>query len=264
MKKMRAIVLILGLAIAVLPARAQQQLPPGMTPSKQLIFQLLNQHRAENGLAPLTWDPALARAAQAHAQVMAQQGGTGIEHQYPGEADLMTRTTQAGAHFGTVAENIAATSGRLTEIDDGWMHSPGHRANILNPQFTAVGIAIVQGQGLTYAVEDFARGNVTAGPGQIEAQAIQILQSHGFQLDTSDAARKAARNSCDSTSAAPDGVMSAMQFNTTDLNQLPASILKAMPGASEHKLAVGACPAGHSQGGLAMYHVAVLMFGDGQ
>ena len=154
---MQVLVMVLGLTMAI-PVSAQE----GMTPAKQFLFHLTNQHRAENGLPPLMWDAALARAAQAHAERMSREPGS-IQHQYPGEPELAARVTEAGAHFSTAAENIGATTAHATDIDSAWMQSSGHRANILNQQLNAVGIGVVSVQGTLYAVEDFSRTSPADG-----------------------------------------------------------------------------------------------------
>lgn len=69
------------------------------------LMQATNEDRAQHGLGPLKWDPALARAAQRHAELMVRQGA--LSHQYPGEAALETRVGMQGAHFRVVAENLA-------------------------------------------------------------------------------------------------------------------------------------------------------------
>ena len=84
--------------MAVMPALAQQ------SPEQQVV-ELANEDRAQQGLAPLRWDPALAQAAAEHAQLMAQQPS--LSHQYPGEPDLVARSGSAGAHFRSIAENVA-------------------------------------------------------------------------------------------------------------------------------------------------------------
>ncbi len=47
-----------------------------------------------------------------------------------------------GGSFGTWGENVAAGYGSAAGVVDGWMNSAGHRANILNPAFTRIGVAI--------------------------------------------------------------------------------------------------------------------------
>src|ERR1700744_3550379 len=103
------------------------QTPP--TSPEQTLFQLTNQARAAHNLPPLHWDNALAAAAKAHVQRVRNEPGE-LLHQYPGEPDLTTRGAQAGAHFPPHAENV----GRGTDvplIQQTWMNSPSHRANIL-------------------------------------------------------------------------------------------------------------------------------------
>src|ERR1700754_327897 len=90
--------IVLGAAILAMPAWAQQAV-------EQQVMDLANADRAQQGLAPLKWDPALAQAAADHAQLMSQQPA--LSHQYPGESDLVTRTGAAGAHFRSIAENVA-------------------------------------------------------------------------------------------------------------------------------------------------------------
>src|ERR1700728_3940166 len=64
------------------------------------VMQATNEDRAQHGLGPLKWDPALARAAQRHAELMVRQGA--LSHQYAGEAALETRVGMQGAHFRVV------------------------------------------------------------------------------------------------------------------------------------------------------------------
>ena len=66
------------------------------------------------------------------------------------------RAGQAGAHFSLIEENVAVGP-TPAAIHDGWMHSPGHRTNLLNPEVDRVGIAVVASRGELYAVADYAR-----------------------------------------------------------------------------------------------------------
>lgn len=77
----------------------------GQSVEARQLMQATNEDRARNGLGPLKWDPALAHAAQRHAEIMVQHGA--LSHQYSGEADLVTRVSADGAHFREVAENLA-------------------------------------------------------------------------------------------------------------------------------------------------------------
>ena len=122
------------------PLTAEQVIarPLLVSPETQL-FTALNHERAAQGLPPLQWDNALAFAARHHADRMAQLNQ--LSHKLPSEPDLVTRASEAGARYSSIAENVAVGPDP-SAIHSMWMHSPGHRANILNPELTAVGIAV--------------------------------------------------------------------------------------------------------------------------
>jgi uncharacterized protein YkwD len=142
-------------ALAGMPVLGQQS-------PEQQVMALANADRAQHGLAPLKWDPVLAQAAAEHAQLMAQQPA--LSHQYPGEPDLAARAGAAGAHFRSIAENVALAP-NPEALEQEWMHSPPHRANILNPSMTTIGVGLVQRGGNYYAVQDFAATVAEMGPG---------------------------------------------------------------------------------------------------
>ena len=142
------------------------------------VMQATNQDRAQQGLGPLRWDPALARAAQRHAEIML--GRSALSHQYGGEADLETRVSQQGAHFHVVAENLAVAPNPET-LEGEWMRSPLHRANILDPRLNAIGVGLVRQGGNLWAVEDFSAGVAAIGSSQIERTIFQLLSERGLQ-----------------------------------------------------------------------------------
>src|SRR6266849_5772338 len=111
--------------------------------SERQLFDALNHERTTQGLSALQWDVALFKAARLHALRMANLNM--LEHQLPSESNLETRLAEAGARFSIIAENIAVGS-TPPIIHAGWMNSPGHRRNILDPRLTSVGIAAVRGQ----------------------------------------------------------------------------------------------------------------------
>jgi uncharacterized protein YkwD len=123
---MRFVMATLMVILTAVPVLAQES-------AEQQVLELANADRAQQGIPPLKWDPALAQAASDHAELMAQQAA--LSHQYPGEADLVARAGAAGAHFRSIAENVAlAPSPQALEKE--WMNSAPHRANLLNPAIT--------------------------------------------------------------------------------------------------------------------------------
>lgn len=122
------------------------------------LFAAANRERQAQGLPTLRWNLALADAARRHAQIMASRQS--ISHQFPGEPSLPARASKAGASYMALAENVAEAPS-AAEIHNLWMHSPGHRANILDRDMDSVGIAVAQRNGEFYAVEDFSKTKAT-------------------------------------------------------------------------------------------------------
>ena len=121
--------------------------------AEQALFRMINRDRAQAGLPELEWNEWLAQAARNHAEEMARHGQ--LSHQFPGEPGMRDRIAATALHFTASAENVALGP-TTAEINDDWMHSPGHRANILDPTYNAIGVAVVRGFDGLYAVTDFA------------------------------------------------------------------------------------------------------------
>jgi hypothetical protein len=224
--------------------------------TEQQVMDLTNADRAQQGLQPLKWDPALAQAAAQHAQMMAQQSS--LSHQYPGEPDLVARAGTAGAHFRSIAENVAlAPSPQALEQE--WMHSTPHRNNILDPHMNAIGVGVVKRGGNYYAVEDFADGVAEMGPQQIEMKIGQLLQQRGLQ---SASFTQDARQTCemDHGSAGGSSPRFIMRWEGSDLSRLPDVLEQKIATHQYHKAAVGACDSGNPQQGFTTYKVAVMLY----
>ena len=102
------------------------------------IFYYVNLERQRNGLSKLTCDVNVSYTAQSHAEDMARRNY--FNHVSPEGSTHATRLDNAGIRFALAGENIAwgLNSGR--EVVAKWMNSPGHKANILRRDFTAMGI----------------------------------------------------------------------------------------------------------------------------
>lgn len=88
---------------------------------------------------PLRWNPALANAALAHSQDMA--GRNYFSHTAPGGGTVAERVGKQGYGWTRIGENIAAGAGSVSQAMQGWLASPGHCANLMNPEFTEMGAA---------------------------------------------------------------------------------------------------------------------------
>lgn len=251
----RTLTTLITLVLLTTAAFAQKDVPS----AGQTLLQFINQHRGENGLQPLTVDPALTQAARAHAMLMSQQKGD-AQHQYPGEPDLVARAAQAGAHFHSVSENIASGSFRLEDLDRSWMKSDVHRANILDPKATAVGISVIDNHGSLYIVEDFAQSVADLSLDDVEKKAQQQLTDQGIKPAEVANARQDARKACETHANDAPNAIAVMQWDGADFSKLSAAILQNMPQARDHTAAVGACPNKRAGEGFTTYRAAVLIY----
>jgi uncharacterized protein YkwD len=100
---------------------------------------LINDYRAANGVGPLTLSPTLSAAAKAHSQDMATKNyfdHTGLDGSTPEQR--MTAAGYTGAN--ATGENIFAGDEKASGAFASWQNSPPHNANMLSPNFTAIGI----------------------------------------------------------------------------------------------------------------------------
>jgi uncharacterized protein YkwD len=116
----------------------------------KLTLCLLNKERAKRGLHTLDANRKATKAARSHNRLMVRKNC--FDHECPGEPDLVGRLTHSGylpcSCSWTVGENIAWGSGSYgspRRIVAGWMGSPPHRDNILNPRFEHIGVAVERG-----------------------------------------------------------------------------------------------------------------------
>ncbi|MDH6220939.1 CAP domain-containing protein [Streptomyces pseudovenezuelae] len=107
------------------------------------VVDLTNRERARAGLPSLATDPLLTAAAQAHSADMVARAF--YSHTSPEGSQPWDRAARAGSRRRTIGENIACGQRSPAEVVEGWMNSPGHRANILKPDFTHIGIGFAGG-----------------------------------------------------------------------------------------------------------------------
>ncbi|MFE6337925.1 CAP domain-containing protein [Streptomyces sp. NPDC057798] len=107
------------------------------------VVELTNRERAGAGLAPLAVDPVLTTAAQAHSADMVARAF--YSHTCPDGSRPWDRAAAAGSRRRSIGENIACGQRSPAEVVQGWMNSPGHRANILKRDFTHIGVGFAGG-----------------------------------------------------------------------------------------------------------------------
>lgn len=124
-------------------APAEVKAPPQEAPqerdnsSANKVLNLVNQQRSAAGCGPLTLDNRLNQAATAHSQDMSQNNY--FAHNSQDGRDPFQRMRDAG-YPSPGAENIAQGYADEQAVVDGWMNSPGHRANILNCSLHTMGL----------------------------------------------------------------------------------------------------------------------------
>ena len=104
------------------------------------VVNLVNQERAKAGLSPVTADTSI----QAAAQVRAKEIEKSFSHTRPDGSSFSTALTQQGVIYRGSGENIAWGQKTPEQVMNGWMNSDGHRANILNKNFTKIGVGYHQ------------------------------------------------------------------------------------------------------------------------
>ncbi len=102
------------------------------------VLDLTNSQRLQAGLQPLKLNIKLNNTAQAHSEDMALHDF--FDHKGSNNSSIGDRAKASGYQFSSLGENIAAGYATPEEVVQGWMNAPGHRANILNPNYREIGI----------------------------------------------------------------------------------------------------------------------------
>ena len=109
----------------------------------KVLVDYTNENRLVYNSNPLTINPVLEKAAQLKADDMASKGY--FAHKSPEGRNPWYWFGQAGYDFSYAGENLAVNFSDSVDVSQAWMNSPGHRQNILNGNFSEIGIATAQG-----------------------------------------------------------------------------------------------------------------------
>ena len=213
----------------------------------------LNQSRAEVGVPPLKLDAKLTDAARRHSILLSKRHV--LSHQFPAEPTLTERLRSGGLIFTAAAENVGMNT-ELSDVNDMFMRSPGHRANMLNAAYDAVGIGVVH-LGLSYWVtEDFAKLTPSLSPQQAEDRAAASFESKwkarhsgipkrvavdGLRASACETAKSAGRTR--TTKFSYEGKMAeeVVGFSTPDPSALAQQVDAVVRNANISAYAVGVC-----------------------
>jgi hypothetical protein len=124
----------------------------------QLLASQINADRAANGLPRLVVHQDLTGIAQGHSRRMAAAGK--IWH----NDELFSDRTRDRLGASILGENVGFDGGGAATSHQMYMDSPDHRANILDPRFTHMGIAVTVADGIAYSTEDFMQAEPAAAP----------------------------------------------------------------------------------------------------
>lgn len=128
-----------------------------MTEFEEDVLVIVNEVRAQGAscggqsfasAGPLSMNPALRCAARVHSKDMADR--VFFDHINPDGQDPFVRMEMAGYSYFTAGENIAAGQSTPSEVMQGWMDSPGHCRNIMNPDFAEIGVGTFEANSGSY------------------------------------------------------------------------------------------------------------------
>ena len=161
-KRVVALLMVLCLACAVLPAAAAAEIPVTVTcfgthdyDEAREVVRLVNSERAGKGLDPLSHNETLCALAMQRAAELAFR----FSHNRPSGPRCDSIFEGAYEGWTTWGENVAAGQSNAAEAMDSWMGSDGHRANILTADFTQIGVGCFESNGIRTWVQMF--GNST-------------------------------------------------------------------------------------------------------
>jgi uncharacterized protein YkwD len=135
----RSVIAAVGL-LASLAACGYDDLLGPTDPVVEDLVELVNVHRISVGCGPLVWHPGVAAVARAHSQDMIDRDF--FAHTNPDGASPFDRLTAAGIDYSSAAENIAHGYSSAEAVFEGWLDSPGHRANIERCALTHHGVGL--------------------------------------------------------------------------------------------------------------------------
>jgi uncharacterized protein YkwD len=239
------------------------------TEMERQIFDWTNQERANANVPPLKWNERLAVAARLHSDEMVKQKQ--LSHQLKGEPSLGQRLSDRDARFSAIAENVGYGDDPQT-LQSGWMHSAGHRANILNPAYTDMGIGIVRSGDRLYATEDFTKAVPRVAADDFEAAVAKRLTDLRRQrklppltMSSSSSLRQMACSGQTSAKAGfgavhrSDSELYSFNFTASSASDLPANLVNRVMDLPSGGYDIGACSQSDPGTGFTNYRVLMVL-----
>ncbi len=130
--------------------------PTDIRTQENEVIRLVNVERTKRGLQPLKANWELSRVARLKSQDMANKGY--FSHQSPTYGSPFNMMENFGIRFSSAGENIAFGQKTPAQVMTAWMNSPGHRANILSPSYTEIGVGLARNKnGVPYWTQMFIK-----------------------------------------------------------------------------------------------------------
>ncbi|WP_404441970.1 CAP domain-containing protein [Sutcliffiella horikoshii] len=121
---------------------ATEQTAGAVSEFEKKVVELTNAEREKQGLAPLELDEELSKVAKDKSKDMQQNNY--FSHNSPTHGSPFDMMKKYGIQYNTAGENIAQGQQSPEEVVNAWMNSEGHRANIMNENFTHIGVGHVE------------------------------------------------------------------------------------------------------------------------
>ncbi|WP_404428206.1 CAP domain-containing protein [Sutcliffiella horikoshii] len=121
---------------------ATEQTAGAVSEFEKKVVELTNAEREKQGLAPLELDVELSKVAKDKSKDMQQNNY--FSHNSPTHGSPFDMMKKYGIQYNTAGENIAQGQQSPEEVVNAWMNSEGHRANIMNENFTHIGVGHVE------------------------------------------------------------------------------------------------------------------------
>lgn len=134
-----------------LPQQPQQPQQPEAQSFASQVVELVNGERAKAGLAPLQVNQAISDAAELRSRELVRS----FSHTRPDGSNYDSVLQENGVNYRGSGENIAYGQKTPQEVMESWMSSPGHRANILNENYTSIGVGYYQNGSTGYWTQLF-------------------------------------------------------------------------------------------------------------
>ena len=261
---------------AMLPSLAAEQPGAAMnsqpspyydTEAERQLLDMANRERAKAGLRPLQKDEGLTQAARAHATAMAAQQK--LSHQLSGEPNLEHRlAANTKTQLDQAGENVAFAPS-VGQAQDSLMHSPPHRANLLNAGYNVAGFSVVRNGSLLYVTQDFGHSLTRYSDEEAEVlvgRSVDRLRAQsrlpGLQrMDGKEAASTAcAMAEADSLRSPAPQARQVLRYTTSQPQIIPEGASRAVENRSVASFAVGSCYARTRTYPTGMYWVAILFY----